>query len=504
MDKDEEPEQIATVPTVPNIHVINDIEYYDVLDLVKTHPLVVGRNKCKPRNAIISQQIPENVYIYVVVLKKQTQWTLCGATTAHSHLMILKKWVDDKQTEMNEYLIKQQNKPKASFIKHDIIQPLCLTNDNVAPEVDEPMSILPPLLKLSEHEKFKDVNGVTIELTFCGERSYEGIWIKASDVSIQFGLPLLKNCIIDKDSGYTRNIHYNTFASRTPLTMAGISCHSQGGQKNGRGRNRSLYLTYRGLTKVLFSSRSPNAEHFQKWACEMLFTIQMGTKAEQTKLSAKLLGMSADDMMNMLSSHSNKFPCIYLIILGTVKDLRESMNISAEWSDDLLVCKYGFTDSYKRRIPEHQATYETTYKNAVVRPYAYNYIDPQFLSKAEGEIRQIVSVFEKKLNVDGKNDLAMFSTEQLALIKTQYGFIGKKYMGESNEMQQMIVQLEAQVLEKDHQLLHKDHEIKDREHIITQKNMIIDHMKEMEKKNQELHQARLELVEFMRNERNKK
>jgi hypothetical protein len=53
-------------PVAPVLHNIQGVEYYDIIDLVKTHPLVVGRNKSHPRKAIESKSIPQTEHIYVV------------------------------------------------------------------------------------------------------------------------------------------------------------------------------------------------------------------------------------------------------------------------------------------------------------------------------------------------------------------------------------------------------------------------------------------------------
>ena len=45
--------------------------------------------------------------------------------------------------------------------------------------------------------------------------------------------------------------------------------------------NKELYLTYLGMLKVLFSSRSGNAEMFQEWAFKVLFTVQIGSKEDK-------------------------------------------------------------------------------------------------------------------------------------------------------------------------------------------------------------------------------
>jgi hypothetical protein len=49
---------------------------------------------------------------------------------------------------------------------------------------------------------------------------------------------------------------------------------------------KTLFLTYHGLVKLLFSRRHPMAEHFQKWAISILFAHQMGTDEQKEALGA--------------------------------------------------------------------------------------------------------------------------------------------------------------------------------------------------------------------------
>ena len=52
----------------------------------------------------------------------------------------------------------------------------------------------------------------------------------------------------------------------------------------------------------------------------------MDTEQQKTKLAGKLLGASAESVIEVFSK-TTTMPCVYLFILGTVKSLRKSMNM---------------------------------------------------------------------------------------------------------------------------------------------------------------------------------
>jgi protein involved in ribonucleotide reduction len=94
------------------------------------------------------------------------------------------------------------------------------------------------------------------------------------------------------------------------------------------------------MLRVLFVSRNNNAERFQDWAAETLFTVQMGTQEAKDDLASKL---GAKTARAVFQKSVINVPMLYLFSLGTAKDLRTSMNISSEYDDNAVICKYGHT-----------------------------------------------------------------------------------------------------------------------------------------------------------------
>ena len=136
-----------------------------------------------------------------------------------------------------------------------------------------------------------------------------------------------------------------------------------------------LYLTYRGLIKYLFNSNSELAEKFQEWCLKTLFIHQFGSKKEKQYLASKLLGVYIDIIREVFNTSATKVPCVYLFTLGFAKDLRESMNIPKDIPNDL-----------EKRAYQHDKTFGQI-KNVNLSLKYYAYIDPQYLSYSETDIK---------------------------------------------------------------------------------------------------------------------
>ena len=87
-----------------------------------------------------------------------------------------------------------------------------------------------------------------------------------------FEINNLNETLIDTRNSYKINIDYKFFFINKSVPNRIIQV------------KKELYLTYRGLLRVLFVSRSGKVDYFIKWATEKLFTIQMGTKINKEKL----------------------------------------------------------------------------------------------------------------------------------------------------------------------------------------------------------------------------
>lgn len=366
--------------------------------------------KSKPKSIIIKKKIPPSEYVYANL--KLNEWNLSTADCKKSQLLISKEWVDThffKKTEPDVVPVLPDELPDTETVD------------------------APALLILEDNEKFKDTDGNIVEIETRGTKSRKNIYFKVSDVSIGFDMKSLNEVLCHKEKGYEKNTDYKIFFIRDRLT-------------NGQSHTikKCLYLTYRGLLRVLFVSRNKNVERFQDWAEESLFTIQMGTKEDKVKLGTSILNISPKTYKAVFSTYANKFPCIYLLSLGTVKDLRDTFGIDASTPDDYIVYKYGFTDDLQRRIGENETKYNKL-ENVNVKLATFNIIDPIYMKDAERDIREECNAYEVSLKSDGYNELIVLNEKQLKHTKQHYCRIGREYAGHTAELQDQLVKLKDDI-----------------------------------------------------------
>jgi hypothetical protein len=141
--------------------------------------------------------------------------------------------------------------------------------------------------------------------------------------------------LLKTDTYYENNVHFKKFF----LTPRKLIMNTTTDQTN----RKILYLTYLGMLRVLFASRTGNGERFQKWASDILFTHQMGSKEAKETLAADMLGVPFQQFRESLSNSVTALPSIYFLTFNTVKELRTSMNIPESYPDTHIVGKYGFS-----------------------------------------------------------------------------------------------------------------------------------------------------------------
>jgi len=281
-----------------------------------------------------------------------------------------------------------------------------------------------------------------------------------------------------------------------------------------------LFLTYLGLTRLLFVSRNKNAEHFQKWAIEKLFTIQMGSEERREQLGCEILNINIQTYRDIFKLHASKLPCIYLLRLGRVKELRMELNLMEEVNDEEIVYKYGFTDSLERRLREHQDDYGKI-KNVDIKLECFHYIDVKFMSNAENALRQFFKTFRKSLEVNGRKELVSLGKKELLQVLEMYKYIGNDFAGSTIELQRVVTDSNRKIenmeiirenetlkmngeierMNMEMNLERKEHEIAlykksmETENEILRKNNEIDKKNyEIEKKNMELEIRKMELI----------
>ena len=232
----------------------------------------------------------------------------------------------------------------------------------------------PPLINLEEKEKFHDDDGNAHDIETRGERTPKGIYFLARDVAKAFGKPNIERNIADSSNGYTKDEHYKNFLRKeSPNTESPAI--------------KKLFITYKGMLKILFSSRSGNQGKFVDWAVETLFTVQMGSVEQKQKLSKSLYGIPQTDIKRVLKTSAGAIPCVYVFYLGLVKDLRSEMNIDSSIPDDHWVIKYGRTKDLSSRSINHNKEYGSI-DGVNIHLHKYCYVDTHKASKAEVRLKE--------------------------------------------------------------------------------------------------------------------
>jgi hypothetical protein len=435
--------------------------YYKNTDLFNYDQIFYYGCKTKPKTIVTKKKIPESEYFYANL--KKGDWNLSSSGCKKSQLLISKEWVD-------KYYFKIDDRKEPTIIpkpvnilfeepiinKKNLKAPILLVEDDDEIDIDEPESKnenktieeAPKLLLLDNNEKFKDVDGNIIEIETRGTKDRKNIYFKVSDVSKGFDMKSLRTSLHHVDRGYEKNVHYKIFLISVPNE------HNENTNKK-----KCLYLTYKGLLRLVFVSRNKKVERFQDWAEDCLFTIQMGKEEEKVKLGTSILNIPEKTYRAVFNKHADKLPSIYLIYLGNVKELRKTFEIDNSFPDDSGVYKYGFTDDLGRRVGEHEDKYGKL-ENVKIVLTTFHGIDPKYLRDAENDIKEECNAYEINLQTEGYKELIVLNKKQLEHVKKNYGRIGRDYAGHSAELQEQIVKLKNDLKDRDHtiELLKKDNE----------------------------------------------
>lgn len=305
-------------------------------------------------------------------------------------------------------------------------------------------------MELEDNEKFKDQDGNIIEITIRGDRDVHDCYFSVSDISRNFGIKSLRTTLLNPVVGYEEGVDFVNFIS-TKICSINKS-------KNKKTCKKSLYLTYNGLIRCLYVSRSGFANNFRSWANNILFTHQFGTRKQKKILASNLLGVDIDVVKEVFKTNANKVPCVYLFTLGTVEDLRLFMKIKKKNPNDSIVCKFGKTDNSGRRLMEHERDFKEI-KGAKLRLKYTAYIDPQFISKAETYIKQYFESLQVQCEYKDYSELVILTPRQLKIvIKEQYKIMQTVYAGHNKELLDKIKDLEIEIKKLTRELEIKDNE----------------------------------------------
>jgi hypothetical protein len=205
-----------------------------------------------------------------------------------------------------------------------------------------------------------------------------------------------------------------------------------------------------------------------------------------------ILGIKAikfyDFLMDKVVRKDKRFKSfIYFFTLGTVKELRVSMNIDTKYNDDYIVGKFGYTKDLARRIYEHIKELKHI-ENCELKIKCFAHIDPIYLSNAKEDIKKCIKIFNGTFIYENKYDFVIVKKNLISHIEVQYNLVGIKYEIYVSEHTKKLKEIEYN---NKKEMVKLNHEIYVSEHTKKLKEMELNHEKEMEKLNHEKEMIKL-------------
>ena len=411
------------------IHTFNAKSFHHSDDVKRAVPVLF--RSCKTNRKILTKynsliSVENDVY-YGLFVKSHNSYKPSNDGNRKAVLFLSVDCVN----RLNEYEEEKVNNNAQSQS-----QPIVNDNDN-----DNERLPLPPLLQLEDHEHFKDNDGKTMTIEARGVREHEGVFFKAIDVEKAFEMPNLVDVVLKKPS-YTSD-HYQIFVKISKYT------HGVESEQSVRTDWNMVYLTYEGMLKVLYCSKSKQVKRFRTWATRVLFAAHMGDDEQKNEVIAEMKGLPMDAVSKLFSAHATTFPVVYLISLGKASDLRTSSDmfcIPEDIAEDAMICKYGYTEDICSRVKQHSRGLGRI-PGVALDMKKYAYIDPTNVSKAETDLRDFFKFQKMGLESrDGKQkELVLIPVGLWRSVEKEFESVQLLYAGRTREINLRMENLEQKM-----------------------------------------------------------
>ena len=165
--------------------------FFNMKDLFDYKPEFFYGCTVKKRLITKKKAIPDTEYLYANFFARTKEWNMSDESCKKAQLLITKSWVD-------KYYFRSEDAPAVPVVapavvvvvaqapvqeeqKEDIKQ-----EDSERKEDQEVIENAPPILELSDEEKFHDVDGNIIEIETRGKKERNEIYFKVKDVMTLF------------------------------------------------------------------------------------------------------------------------------------------------------------------------------------------------------------------------------------------------------------------------------------------------------------------------------
>jgi hypothetical protein len=378
-------------------------EYLCALELSEKYPsFFLGAKARYIRRIVEKQNIPADAYIYAA--KQGDKWIASTHTYKRAKLLLERGWV-----QLN-------------------IQ----GNDQ-----EEKYQPCPPAIDLLDTDRFRDDNGKLFEVKIVGERSENGCFFKAVDISSAFGVPNLRASLLNIEGNYKRGRDYRTF-----------DCSKRCGEDSTYTVANTLqtFLTFDGLLRVLYSSRTGNANEFRKWCTSVLFRSTFGAPDEKRELAEDILDLPSKTLKNVLSKSATDIPVIYLF------------RVYPPNSPSRAFYKFGRTCNFKRRADELKRKFKEM--NLADELELFSYVDSKYIFQAEAALKSSLTAVRSSVKIENCADTEFVNLplDKGNFIRDQFRMIASMYAGQTFELQRDMEVMKA-LHETEIQLLRKEMEI---------------------------------------------
>lgn len=263
-----------------------------------------------------------------------------------------------------------------------------------------------PLIKAMDNDfyYFKDKNGVKYDVEMRGERTKNGILFKCKDLEKVFGMNRLDDHVRDKDTSFKELEDF--LYCKDPHTMGNIT-------------DKTLYLTFSGLTKVIHNSRTGRAKEFADWLDDIVFAAIIGDEDQRKQAAGNVMNVDLQALIKALSKCSGKVSCLYLLKTG-IKQGNKS------------IYKFGLTKHLDQRIREHVVTFGDELKLS-----SYCLVGESDLYAAENMLKESVEEFLFKSLEDkfkSQTELIILDTKSKKHVKQTMELISMKFCSDSNSI----------------------------------------------------------------------
>jgi len=435
----------------PEYFKYNDRNVYDLNSLVQyDQAYFYGCLKHK-RDAVIKKQIPEEHYFYAKITKNG--WVESEPKYSRAKILITEDWAKANVNKLVEKYTAKSSKPSSPKPSTSrLVQ--AVKNYKEAPNI----------IKLGDIEKFKDNEDNLFEVEVRGVREEDKIFFKAQDVENAFGMINLVKDIRKEHTNYIEKEDYEIFL----LSRKGIISPNGPVENKTASRVLATFLTYNGLLKVIFNSRSGVAYKFRKWATKIIYTAHLGTDDQRVEQALNIAGVNASLVKQVFDTCVTKVPCVYLFYIGAVSKMRKHYPVDLKDHRTGIIYKFGKTNSLHRRLMEHVREYGGL-ECSELKLSQWSPINENAISEAETQLSHYFN--DKKIVFQGHVEIVILGRSDIVGVKGQYLDVYTKF-GIVNDML---------AISKEKAELALDQLLKEKERTITHLNREIIALMEREK-----------------------